>query len=115
MLNEANIIDILKSSFPKYIGDDAAVIKQNNNQSYIISKDLFIENVHFRTRYFNPTDLANKALHINLSDIASMGAKAQFALLGLAIPSFMYITICLSKMYAMCIQFYSKLKMVINY
>jgi thiamine-monophosphate kinase len=86
MLNETQIINQLKAHFPHYIGDDAAVIPSSGNQSYIVSKDLLIEDVHFRTAYFSAAQLAHKALQVNLSDIAAMGGKAQFVLCGIAIP-----------------------------
>lgn len=86
MLNESWIIEQLKAHFPQYIGDDAAVIPTDNNQSYLISKDLLIEDIHFRRTYCSAADLAHKALHVNLSDIAAMGGKAQFILCGIAIP-----------------------------
>jgi thiamine-monophosphate kinase len=86
MLNEAQIINQLKAHFPQYIGDDAAVIPASGDQSYIISKDLLVEDNHFCTSYFNAANLAHKALQVNLSDIAAMGGKAQFVLCGIAIP-----------------------------
>lgn len=86
MLNETQIIDQLKTHFPQYIGDDAAVIPASGDHSYIISKDLLVEEVHFRKSYFSAADLAYKALQVNLSDIAAMGGKAQFVLCGIAIP-----------------------------
>ncbi len=86
MLNETWIINQLKAHFPHTIGDDAAVIPASGNQSYIISKDLLVEDVHFRRTYCSPANLAYKALQVNLSDIAAMGGKAQFVLCGIAIP-----------------------------
>lgn len=87
MLNETHIINQLKAHFPQNIGDDAAVIPATGDQSYIVSKDLLVENIHFRTQYFSAANLAHKALQVNLSDIAAMGGKAQFVLCGIAIPS----------------------------
>lgn len=46
MLDEAKIISQIKKAFPKYIGDDAAVIEEFGNQNYLISKDLLIEDIH---------------------------------------------------------------------
>ncbi len=86
MLNEMHIIHQLKTHFPQSIGDDAAVIPAFGNESYLISKDLLVEDVHFRRTYFSAANLAYKALHVNLSDIAAMGGKAQFVLCGIAIP-----------------------------
>lgn len=82
------MIHRLKTDFPDYIGDDAAVFSCTEyNQSYVTTNDLLIEDIHFRTRYFDPADLAHKALHVNLSDIAAMGAKPQFILCGIGIPA----------------------------
>lgn len=86
MQGETDIIHYLKSQFPEYIGDDAAVIEQGRDQNYVITKDILVEDVHFRTSYFDTESLAIKALHANLSDIAAMGARAKFVLLGIAVP-----------------------------
>jgi len=87
MLNEDRIIDLLKMNFSKYIGDDAAIIPVGNKQSYVITKDLLIEDVHFRTSYCDPKSLAHKALHVNLSDIAAMCGNPIFILGGISIPA----------------------------
>ena len=86
MLNEASIITYLKKEFPSHMGDDAAVFPLSETQSYLITKDLLVEDVHFNLHYFDAASLAHKALHVNLSDVAAMGATPQFVLLGLAIP-----------------------------
>ena len=87
MLSEANIIARLKTDFPEYIGNDAAVIEQSGSKSYVVTKDILVEDIHFRLSYFNPLSLAHKALHVNLSDIAAMGARPDFILLGISIPT----------------------------
>lgn len=86
MLNEASIISTLQKHFPTHIGDDAAVIPYSKDRRYVITKDLLIEDIHFRTRYTSPVHLAHKALHANLSDIAAMGAQPRYILLGIAVP-----------------------------
>ncbi len=86
MLNESHIIQKLKNNFPDYIGDDAAVLPLFNNKSQLITKDLLIENRHFKTHYVDAAALAHKALHVNLSDIAAMGGKPLYILCGIAIP-----------------------------
>ncbi len=88
MLSESNIIHTLKTHFPEQIGDDAACMPLNSTQSYLISKDLLVEDTHFRLRYQDAKSLAHKALHVNLSDLAAMGATPQSVLLGLSIPSY---------------------------
>ncbi len=86
MLSEENIINIIRNTFPDYIGDDAAVIPAWENNSYIITKDLLVEGVHFKLDYFKAEEIAHKALHVNLSDLAAMGAKPLFVLGGVALP-----------------------------
>jgi len=88
MLNESNIIHTLKTAFPTHIGDDAAVLEFNADNNYVISKDLLVENTHFRLKYQDAASLAHKALHVNLSDVAAMGATPAFVLLGLSIPKY---------------------------
>jgi thiamine-monophosphate kinase len=86
MLNESNIIHTLKTAFPEHIGDDAAVLEFNADNNYVISKDLLVEGTHFRLNYQDAASLAHKALHVNLSDLAAMGATPAFVLLGVSIP-----------------------------
>lgn len=83
-MQEDKFINLLQKEFliPSGIGDDAAIFSKN----YVISKDLLVEDVHFRVKYSNNEDLAYKALQVNLSDIAAMGAEPLYVLLGIAIP-----------------------------
>jgi len=91
-LKEEDIIQNLGSFFPDLpqgvlgIGDDAALLPAPNGESYVISKDQLVENIHFRLSYGHPENLAHKALHVNLSDMAAMGALPAFVMLGLAVP-----------------------------
>ncbi|MFY7697957.1 MAG: thiamine-phosphate kinase [Legionella sp.] len=91
MIQEDKIIKALQSKATgEFIGDDAAVLPSTNTSNrYVISKDLLIEDVHFRTKYFTPEDLAHKSLHVNISDIAAMGAKPLYILCGISIPSYL--------------------------
>lgn len=88
MISEISIINRIKSHFPNYIGDDAAHIDLSSDFQYIVTKDLLVENTHFRTKYVSAKSLACKALHSNLSDLAATGAKPEFILLGLSFPKF---------------------------
>lgn len=54
-------------------GDDCAVM--SGGMDYCVSSDLFLEDVHFRRAYFSPADIGYKALAVNISDLAAMGAK----------------------------------------
>ena len=53
-------------------GDDAAVITAGG--PLCVSSDLFLEDVHFRRRYFTPEEIGHKALAVNISDMAACGA-----------------------------------------
>ncbi len=64
------------------IGDDCAVFADG----FVISTDLMIENVHFLHDPSSYHLLGRKALAVNLSDIAAMGASPLFFLLSIAIP-----------------------------
>jgi thiamine-monophosphate kinase len=64
------------------IGDDAAVL----GDGWCASLDLLVEDVHFRLRTTTPADLGWKALAVNLSDLAAMGAEPVAGLVGLGIP-----------------------------
>lgn len=82
LIDEDHIIGVLKNAYPQFIGDDAAVFSEHDQ--IVISKDLLVEDVHFRRHYQSPESLARKALAVNLSDIAAMGATPFAVLLGLS-------------------------------
>jgi thiamine-monophosphate kinase len=46
-----------------------------------------VEGVHFDRRFSALTEIGHKALAVNISDIASMGGAARFALLSLMLPA----------------------------
>jgi len=64
------------------IGDDAAVIGE-----WIVSKDAFFENVHFKREWFDLEEIAYKSMIINISDSIAMNADPKYALLAVAVPS----------------------------
>lgn len=68
------------------IGDDAAMIVPTPGLAWVVASDVMIEDVHFRRSYFPPSALGHKALAINLSDMAAMGAVPRWCLLTLAVP-----------------------------
>jgi len=75
----------LTGNIGRNLKDDAAVFKQNANEDLIISTDTLVEGVHFFGTE-HPADIAKKSLRVNLSDMASMGAKPLFYNLSLSIP-----------------------------
>jgi thiamine-monophosphate kinase len=66
------------------IGDDTAVIR-GPKASCLLTTDLLIEDLHFTVSSHPPRYLGRKSLNVNLSDIAAMGGRPRFALLGLAL------------------------------
>ncbi|MCB0881721.1 MAG: thiamine-phosphate kinase [Thermoleophilia bacterium] len=61
------------------IGDDAAVVGDT-----AVCHDMLVQDVHFRWTWTSPADLGHKALAVNLSDLAAMGASPTAAVVGLA-------------------------------
>ena len=74
-----------KTKVFKGIGDDAALIKKNNDYLWAISTDMLNEKIHFFPGT-NPFNLGWKALAVNISDIYAMGGTPKFALLAIALP-----------------------------
>ena len=68
------------------IGDDAAVTASDRGALTVLTTDALIEGVHFDRRYSSAGDVGHKALAVNVSDIAAMGAAPRLALLSLILP-----------------------------
>ncbi|HKD75583.1 MAG TPA: thiamine-phosphate kinase, partial [Ktedonobacterales bacterium] len=68
------------------VGDDAAVIDLGDDRVLVATCDALVEDVHFRLRTVNPESLGRRALAVNLSDCAAMGAIPRFALISLLAP-----------------------------
>ncbi len=65
----------LAAGFPGALGltDDAALVHPGEGRDLVVTTDALVADVHFRKQ--DPPDLiARKALRVNLSDLASMGA-----------------------------------------
>jgi thiamine-monophosphate kinase len=68
------------------IGDDAAVIKSKKGLQ-VLTTDSLVQGDHFITRWFSPVQIGMKAIEINVSDIASMGAIPKYVLVSFALPN----------------------------
>ncbi len=68
------------------IGDDTAVIRQNDERALLATCDIQVQNQHFRLENITPYQLGRRAMAVNLSDIAAMGGTPTFALVSLAFP-----------------------------
>lgn len=68
------------------VGDDAAILLPPVGQLLVVALDTLVEGVHF-PRGTAAFDIGWKALAVNLSDLAAMGASPAWALLGLTLPT----------------------------
>ncbi|QGY41285.1 thiamine-phosphate kinase [Pseudodesulfovibrio cashew] len=92
MQSEEHFLELLDTHFAlnnEFVslgrGDDCAVL--TGGKPYCVSTDLFLEDVHFRRSYFTPADIGYKALAVNISDIAAMGAKPVAFTMDLMLPA----------------------------
>jgi len=68
------------------VGDDAALVNVRRGCELVVSTDMLVAGRHFR-RDADPCQLGHKALAVNLSDLAAMGATPRWATLALALPA----------------------------
>jgi thiamine-monophosphate kinase len=91
-----NEFDIIKTFFTSQctqrsdvilgIGDDGAILKSPLRQDIIITTDTLVENIHFSDTT-SAFDIGYKALAVNLSDLAAMGATPAWITLALTLPT----------------------------
>jgi thiamine-monophosphate kinase len=67
------------------IGDDAALLQVPANVQLVVAMDALNDGVHF-PHETSPADLGWKALAVNLSDLAAMGATPAWCTLSLSLP-----------------------------
>ncbi len=79
-MNEKEIVARARELLSPRIGDDGAVIGDQ-----VITVDMLVEDVDF-TRSIPIPFIARKALAVNLSDLAAMGARPSFGVIALGIP-----------------------------
>ncbi len=90
-LGESKIIEELTKTLPKQgaglrcgIGDDATVLAPLRSDS-VVTTDVLQQGIHFNDA--SPWDhVGYKALQVNLSDVAAMGARPRFFWLSIALP-----------------------------
>ena len=68
------------------IGDDAAVLEPARGELDVVTTDCQVENIHFRRAWMSMHEIGRKALAVNISDLAAMGAEPRAATLSLALP-----------------------------
>lgn len=68
------------------IGDDAALLAVRGDRQLAVAIDTLVEGVHFPADAA-PGDIAHKALAVNLSDLAAMGAEPRWFTLALTLSA----------------------------
>jgi thiamine-monophosphate kinase len=68
------------------IGDDAAVLRVPDGEDLVVAVDTIVEGRHFPPGS-EPRSVGHRALAVNLSDMAAMGAQPAWALLALTVPA----------------------------
>jgi thiamine-monophosphate kinase len=67
------------------VGDDCALVQQKQGMTLALTTDMLVQGTHFFPGA-DPRRLGHKALAVNLSDLAAMGADPRWGLLSLALP-----------------------------
>ncbi len=67
------------------VGDDAAILACPPGEQQVISCDTLVSGVHFPLSSA-PACIGHKALAVNLSDLAAMGARPAWCMLALTLP-----------------------------
>ncbi len=67
------------------IGDDGAVLRAPRGRELVIATDTLVAGVHFPTD-FPPRAIGHRALAVNLSDLAAMGADPAWYTLAVSLP-----------------------------
>lgn len=78
--------EISRSDVALGIGDDAALLCVPQGQQLVQSVDTLVAGVHFPIET-SPQDIAYKALAVNLSDMAAMGAEPAWFTLAITLPN----------------------------
>lgn len=91
---ERALIDLIRSRVPPPppwvalgIGDDAAVVLPEPRSLDVFTTDALVDGVHFDRAFTPPEAIGHRALAVNLSDLAAMGARPRIALLSLILPA----------------------------
>ncbi|MHB1843803.1 MAG: thiamine-phosphate kinase [Deltaproteobacteria bacterium] len=66
-------------------GDDGALLRPSPGSELCVTVDTVRLGVHF-TKQFTPEDVGHKALAVNLSDLAAMGARPRWLFCALELP-----------------------------
>jgi len=97
-IGEFGLIDFIKKNNTKFdkrhnviidVGDDCFCFGTDNSkkEKFLVTTDILIEDVHFKTCWASPKQIAQKAVEANVSDVAAMGnAKPLYMFISVGIP-----------------------------
>ncbi len=92
-MNEFELIDTFFKSITHHrddvvfgIGDDAACLQVSVDEQLVISCDTLVVDVHF-LKAWDAYDIAYRAVMVNVSDMAAMGASPCWVTLALTLPA----------------------------
>lgn len=84
-MKEQKFLKIIENSIGKeFVGDDCAYIK---DLGIVISQDSLVENIHFKRKWYSPSELGYKSVAVNISDILASGGEPAFITIGLSLPN----------------------------
>lgn len=69
------------------IGDDAAILRPRAGEDLVVSTDAMVEGTHFRWHNQSARAIGRRALIVNLSDLAAMGARPLACTLAITAPA----------------------------
>ncbi len=86
-IGEQGLLEKLQRFCPsEIIGDDAAVLVTDSEQSLVVTTDMLVDGVHFSHVTTSAEDAGWRAAAANLSDLAAMGAYPLGITVGLGLP-----------------------------
>lgn len=85
-MKELEYLKIIKETLSdsSYLGDDCAFLSEFG---LYVTQDTLVEDVHFKLVNTTPYELAQKSINVNLSDLASNGAKPLYVMVSLSLPN----------------------------
>ncbi len=95
--------EFLQSLTEKYglnkVGDDCAILPKDSKEDLLISSDMLVEDIDFKTDWTKPEFIGHKSLAVSISDIAAMGGTPNFSLVSIGIPEHVWNTNFIDKFY----------------
>jgi thiamine-monophosphate kinase len=86
-IGELGLLERIKPFLGKGAGDDDAAVIHDGHRFLVASVDMFVEGVHFDLSWMNPEDAGWRSLALALGDLAAKGARPEWALASIAVPS----------------------------